>query len=156
MKYFYYFLSIVSLYLLGVVSFYYISNNLILPHPNQIINSFIELISKSHTYYIIILTMLRLVLCIIISFILGCLLGLLSYRFNAFKHFIHPYMVIFRSIPLASIIIILLMVIGYKLSPFIVTILVLLPIIYTAVLEGLNSIDKNVNQVWKLDSNFNF
>lgn len=108
------------------------------------------------TYQKIFNTLSRLFICILLGFGVGVILAFISYTFQSFKYFIQPFMVVVRSIPLASIIVIILITIGYQQAPFIVTLLVLIPIFYTQILIGLETIDDEMNMVWKLDSKKNF
>ena len=99
--------------------------------------------------------MLRLLLCICLSLIIAFILATLSFRFSYFKKIINPYITIFRTLPLISIIVLLIITVGTKISAFVVTLLVLAPLIYQNVLEGLESVPEDIVNAYRLDSKFN-
>lgn len=88
-------------------------------------------------------TVYKILLGFIFGSIFGIILSIISYRFEIFKDFIYLPITILKSIPVVSFVILLLFFVGsYKLSIYISFIMVL-PIIYLNVYEGLNNVDKN-------------
>ena len=62
---------------------------------------------------------------------------------------------ILRSVPLASIIVIIIVILDFNKSPYVITLIMLIPIIYEAFLNGILNLDKDLMDVWKLESNMN-
>ncbi|MDR2822683.1 MAG: ABC transporter permease subunit [Acholeplasmatales bacterium] len=79
-----------------------------------------------------------------ISFTAALLLSVLSFNFKVVKRIISPVISIFRSIPTAAVILILLLCLGSKTLPIAVAILVVLPLSYQNILSGLENIDPNL------------
>ncbi len=150
-----YIISIISIFLILYLLCYIINNTLIFPTPLSILIKLKDLLLTSNTYITIGYTLLRLIIAILISFIIGATLGILAGKIEFIRLFLKPWITIFRSIPLASIIIIIMVISGLSKSPYIISMLVLIPIIYESFLSGVLNIDKELMEVWKLESNFN-
>ena len=71
----------------------------------------------------------------------GIALAALSYRFGAFKIMIRPYISVIKSTPVASIIILILIFLSSRNLSVIVSFLIVLPVVYANILEGLSHTD---------------
>lgn len=91
---------------------------------------------------------------IIAGFMAGAFIGsmaaYLAYGFKIFEIFITPYIGAIRSIPVASIVIIVLIWLGGDALSIVVCFLMVMPIFYTGILEGLKSVDIKMLQMAKL------
>ncbi len=150
-----YFISISVIILLLYLLCYVVDNTIIFPTPTTILEAFFNLLKTKETYIIIGSTLLRLLISLIISFIIGATLGVLAGKFNFLNLFLRPFITIFRSLPLASIIVIIMIILGFNKSPYIICMLMLIPIIYEAFLNGTLNLNKELMEVWRLESNFN-
>ena len=147
-----YLLSILVLYLLALVSSSILNNPIILPNPNIVITSLFSLLGKGTTYFYIGNTLLSLLISLIISFIIGLVLGVIAGIFENVRIFLKPWITIMRSFPLAAIIILILILVGFKNTPYIVTTFVLAPIIYEAISNGITNIDQTLIDTYRLES----
>lgn len=145
-------LSILSIYALFFVGSHVISNDLIFPNPNQILNKVLELLKLERTYSIIGHTFLRLLGSIIISFIIGMILGILAGLSRKIELFLRPYIIIFRTVPVAAIIVLLVLFMSRTATAYAISALMLIPIVYEAFKEGLKNLDKDLMEVWRLDT----
>lgn len=148
--------SLLSIILILFLIYIIVDNNIIFPNPLTSILAFFNLFKDTDTYVILGYTFLRLIISLLISFIIGGTLGFLAGRFYYFKLFLKPYMTLIRSLPLAAIIVIIMVILGFDLSPYLVCMLILIPIIYECFLNGILNLDKDLMQVWKLESTMNF
>jgi NitT/TauT family transport system permease protein len=71
----------------------------------------------------------------------GMLSAALSYRFKAFKVMIRPYISTIKSTPVASIIILILIFLNSRNLSLVVSFLIVLPVVYANILEGLSHTD---------------
>ncbi len=150
-----YILSCLAIYLVFLILYYAKNNPLAFPNPNNIILEFVKLLTLSSTYINILYSLTRLIICITISFILNLVLAYLSYKFTFIKTFLSPFIIIFRTIPFISIIILIIIMFGLNETCYITTILVIGPIMYENILKGLESIDKDIINAYRLDTKFN-
>lgn len=155
-NYKYILLSVLFIILLWAVSSLIIDNSLVLPGISEVILSLKEILSTSTTYLIILLTIVRLILVVLVSLVIAFILAILSYLSDKFESFIKPLFVILKTIPVIAIIVLLLITFGSKTSPYIMTSLVVLPIMYEGLLTSLKNINKELIDDVKTLSNTNW
>lgn len=131
-------------------------NDILFPAPHDSIGTFFNLLGKANTYLVILASLGRLILVIIISFMVGSILGILAARFSFLELFLKPWITIFRSVPLASIIVIIMVLLGLNNSIYLIVMLVLAPISYESFLNGLKSLDRYQMMALRLDGGYTF
>ena len=127
------------------------SNVSFFPSPLQIIRELYLLLITSSTYKVLGATLLRLLIALSISTVFGTFLGLFSGLHYQVESLLKPIVVTLRTIPVISIVVILLMLYGNVTSLYIIIFLVLFPIIYQAQLDGIKNIDREYLEVLKMD-----
>lgn len=147
--------GIIFIIVIWIILSLVLNNDLVLPSVSSVGKSLIKILSKRGTYLIIFNTIYRLIFALVIAFLVSLILAMLSYVFKWFSTFLAPIIALIRTIPVATIIIILLMILGNKNSPYVICSLVVLPIMYEANINGLNSIDKNILEEVKMISKTN-
>ena len=80
----------------------------------------------------------------------GIFLAGLSYRFKLFEIYISPYIMVIRSVPVASFVIIILIWLGSEALSVLVCFFMVMPIFYANTLEGLKSVDVKMLQMAKI------
>jgi NitT/TauT family transport system permease protein len=83
----------------------------------------------------------RIFLGFFLALSIGMPLAALSFRFKVFKVMIRPYMSIIKATPVASIIILILIFMNSRNLSLIVSFLIVLPVVYANILEGLSHTD---------------
>lgn len=130
-------------------------NSLLYPSIIDVLKDIGNLIVDYHNLLIILYTLLKLVGIIICSYILSIILGILAYKVEAIRKILGPIMAIMRSLPVASLIIILILLIGLNYSPLIITLFVIVPIGYENIYISLKEVDKDIIDEILLNSNIN-
>ena len=87
--------------------------NLVLPSPNLVFFKVFDLLSKPSTYSIIFSSFARLLAAVVFSFISALVLGTIAGFNEAFDAFLKPYISSIRAIPVASMLIVVLLWIGF-------------------------------------------
>lgn len=149
-------LGVLFLFVLWVIGDKIVDNDLVIPGIESVVKSLFVLLKKGSTYLIIFKTVGRLILTVVACAVLTLILAFLSYKFIRFESFFKPFFVILRTVPVASIIIILLFMIGNDYSPYFITAFVVLPLMYEGVLNGFFAIDSTIKDEVKQLSNVNF
>ena len=121
-----------------------IKEEILLPSPLLVFNRFLELLSTKDFYLSLIATSRKILLGFTFAIIIAIIFALISYKSQIFYEFIRPIILIFRSIPLASLVILLLFWIDSKKLSIYVAFIMAMPIIYTNIYTGLMSIDKGL------------
>lgn len=134
-------ISIGFFILLWTLGAHVIGEGLILPSPLQVFFSLLKLLGKYSTYEIIFASSVKILFAFSMAIITGLFLSLFSLYSKITEAILIPFILIFKSVPVAAFTILALLWLGVnKLSLFIVFI-VIVPIIYTNALAGMRSAD---------------
>ena len=148
----YFSLGILIIFIVWIIGEAIIDNNYVVPTISDTFKSLIDLFSKGHTYKVLGYTLLRLITSISVCFILGMLLAVLAYNFERFKWLVKPIITLLKTLPIAVVIILLLIILNKELAPFYIVGVVVLPVVYEAILIGLENINKDVLDEVKLST----
>lgn len=121
-----------------------IAEEILLPSPLLVFKRFLDLLVQKEFYLAILSSIGKIMIGFVISIFFGLILAFISYKSNLFYDFINPIILIFRSVPLASLVIFLLFWIKTKNLSILVSFIMAMPIIYTNSYVGLRSIDKKL------------
>jgi NitT/TauT family transport system permease protein len=86
----------------------------------------------------------------VVSFVTALVFALLAHRFTPFKKIINPIISIFRSIPTAAAVLILLLCVGGQALPIAVAILVVLPLSYQQLLTAIEGVNPQLIEMSKV------
>lgn len=149
----FYILGILFIILVWVFASIIVNNDIIIPSFKSVSESLLNLLKEGSTYLSILNTIIKLVVVLIVSVVLAFILAMISYRFEWFSSFVTPVITLLRTIPVATISIILLLMIGNKRAPYFICSLVVLPILYESFLASLKGISKGIIEETKMLSN---
>lgn len=127
-----------------------IDRSLFLPSPIETINSLKGLIVQSEFWISIVATLWRVIQGLVISFVLGGVLGVLAGINKKTYNFLEPPIVVIKSIPIMAIIILALVWMKSTYVPVFVSVMACLPIVYSNIVEGVKSVDKKGLEVAKI------
>ena len=137
-------LGVVFIFLLWELLSLISQNDFIVPSISNTMKALGEILTKSDTYNILFSTILRLFTSITVCFILALTLAVFSNINERVKYFLKPLISLLKTLPVATIIIMLLVMIGRSIAPYFIVGLVVLPLIYESVLNALETIDKDI------------
>lgn len=121
-----------------------ISEEILLASPLSVIKTLLTLIVTKTFWFSILYSFFKIISGFIIAIIIGIILACFAYKFSIVKELITPIMILIKSIPVASFVILALVWIGSKNLSIFTSFLMVLPIIYTNILEGLNNTDSKL------------
>lgn len=148
-------IGLIILIFIWFISSKQIDNEFVLPEINLVVNKLLDFLSEGKVIKIVLLTILKVFLIIGLCFLISLVLAILSYKFKWLYGFISPILVIIRTAPIAAIIVILLICVGLKQTPYYICSFVVVPVIYEQILQSFNSIDKDIIEETKMISNIN-
>ena len=134
------FLGYVFLILIWTIAYYVINNPIILPSIWQLLERTFELFKTGEIFSPLLSSLYRVFVAILISVVLGVIFSLIAYSFNI-RDFFSPLMSILKSTPVVSLVLIILFFTNSQNLSSIVVILIITPIVYANILNGLDSID---------------
>ena len=126
-----------------------INNRIVLSGPIHIIGALGEQIRQPDFWVTCGASFARITVGFLLSFVAGFLLAVLCYRFTLLRDIITPVMVTLKIVPMISFVIMLLIWVGNQALTIYLSFLIVLPLIYTNTLAGLNAVDKNLLEVAK-------
>lgn len=138
-------------FMLWISMYFLIDSPLLVPSIENIGLAFVHLFTSRSSIEAIYFTIIRLVIILFISSSCGVLLGAIASKRSKIAYFLQPYVTIFRTIPVISIFVILIILFGFKATPLIVTSLMVFPIVYQQTLESIKQIDQTFLDIYHLE-----
>lgn len=127
-------------------------NNALIPTPKEVLGLYFSYYANPILYISIGWTLLRLLFSFLLSFAISFILGLLASEFYYVKLILKPIVLVLKTIPTAAVILILIVLLKPFTALFIIVFLVMFPILYEAIINGYENIDKNVINSLKVDA----
>lgn len=149
-KYIMTFSSLLTMIILWYVLYFTIQNSLLLPHMIDVFKAVLDIFTSALVIDIG-YSVLRLLVSFTLSAMLGIMFGFISWKSDGFETYSRPFVLILKTIPVVSVIVILFILIGSDISPYLITFSMIFPLFYQATLDGLKSIDPYLIDVLKLD-----
>ena len=117
---------------------------LLLVPPLEVVKRLFTLIPEPDFWRTLLFSFSRIVLGFALAFALGCLLGVLSGKWPLLETLLWPYVITIKTVPVASFIIISLIFFSARQLPTFISFLMVFPVIYSNVLEGIRSTDREL------------
>lgn len=118
-----------------------VGEHLLLVTPIAVIKRLFSLLTEADFVSVISFSFLRIVAGFFLGLLVGSLMAILAGRFRILKMIFWPYMVTIKSVPVASFIILCLIWLTSSTLAIFISFLMVLPIIYTNILQGIESTD---------------
>ncbi len=127
--------------------------NLLLVTPLEVVKRLFTLVGESDFWRTLLFSFSRIVLGFALAFALGCLLGVLSGKWPLLETLLWPYVITIKTVPVASFIILSLIFFSARQLSTFISFLMVFPVIYSNVLEGIRSTDQallEMGQVFRI------
>lgn len=128
-----------------------INNEMMLPSVRVTARRLVDIFATKESYFILFSTIIRLLISVGVSVVLGFLVFILVVWKKNVIYFLRPFLAITKTTPVAALIIILLIWFGAKYSPIIICIFVLFPLVVETLLLGLERIDTSYIEEMQLN-----
>ena len=137
-------LSVALALLLWQVGATVLDLHLLLVTPLEVVKRLFTLVGENDFWRTLLFSFSRIVLGFALAFTLGCLLGVLSGKWPLLETLLWPYVITIKTVPVASFIIISLIFFSARQLPTFISFLMVFPVIYSNVLEGIRSTDREL------------
>lgn len=127
-----------------------VNSKFLLPSPKDTLAALAGLVSDGNFFAVAAITLGRIVLGVLISFIIGIVLAVLTEISGIAKALLSPTLTVIKSTPVASFIILALLWFDRNLLPLFITALIVVPIVWSNVSEGIRSVDKGLLDMAKV------
>lgn len=122
----------------------------LLASPVAVFMRLISLMQTKQFYLVLGYSFAKITIGFLAAFTAGCILGAVSGRYPAVDIFLKPPIQMMKALPIASFIILLLIWFGSKNVAGFISFIVVYPIVYTAVLEGVRQTDQKLLEMAKV------
>ena len=143
---------LVAAFWIGVwaIAAYRFGKPLLFPSPVSVLKTLIELLGTKEFYLATGNSLANILLGTVSAILYACILVVITSRIHFVRDLIHPIMAVVKATPVASFIILMLLFLGPIKVPSFITFLIVLPIVWTNLDQGIKSIDPQLQEVAKL------
>ncbi len=124
-----------------------VGTELLLVSPVGVIKRLFSLVGEGEFLSTVGFTLSRIAVGFFLGLVSGVLLALLAGRFKIAETLLWPYMITIKSVPVASFVVIALIWFNSSQLSSLISFLMVLPIIYTNLLDGIKSVGKDMLQM---------
>ncbi len=139
---------LISGFLTFILCYIVLSNvpgGFLFPSFSKIIDSIIYLITKENIIFLFIKTIFEVLICILVSFVIGLMLAYLRMYLKNAHEFLTPFLAFIKCAPLSILIVYFFFIFGQAKGPYIICLLVVLPLILESIFTSQNEIRKEIN-----------
>ncbi len=136
--------------LIWILVSFRLDSELLFPSPLSVARALCELAVTKEFWLTALYSLLRVLLGIFISLAAGSLLAFLTEKSKALNALLSPLLTVIKATPVASFIILALLWINRQTLPLYITALIVIPIVWSNVAEGIRSVDKSLVEVTKI------
>ena len=127
-----------------------INKEIYLPSPLSTLKTLIEILLDKSSYIVILSSSVRTILGLVLSCILGIILGFACGLNDFLYDLINPLVIVIRSTPIVSIIILAIIWLKSSNVPIFASFLMCFPVIFTNVATGIKNTDKKILEMCKV------
>ena len=117
------------------------------PYPHEVISTLFQLLKTTTFYSATGLSLLRILIGIIIAILLGVILAVISSLSSHIYDFFKPFLAIVKSTPVVAFIFLVFVVVGSDMTPIVICSLMVIPVVYSNVYQGIKKTDTNLLEV---------
>ncbi len=121
-----------------------VGSDILLVSPIGVVKRLFTLVLEAEFLSTVGFTLSRIAVGFLLGLIAGTLLALLAGRFEIVEILLWPYMITVKSVPVASFVVVALIWFSASGLSALISFLMVLPIIYTNLLDGIKSVDKKM------------
>lgn len=129
-----------------------INSSVVLPSPKETFKQIIFIVSNSDFLLICVNSVFKIFLGALFGVVIGILTALCAFFLPPIKYLISPVLSIIKATPIASFIVLLLIVLGKAPVPSITSALISMPILFSNVYTALENVDKKLLEVCEVYS----
>lgn len=129
---------------------YRVNIEFLLPSPKAAISALISLARTAEFWQISGESLLRILAGIVVAVVLGTLFAVFTANINTLDSLFSPLMTVIKATPIASFIILALLWIDRNTLPVFITVLIVLPVVWSNVSAGIRSVDRGLLDVAKI------
>ena len=130
-----------------------VKDSFLFPNLIEISKSLTNILSEIDTYKMLFITVGRLIISLGISYVISLIILMIYYFYKPSINLFRPALTIMKSMPLIIITLFIWLIMPVYNGIYVVCIFMTLPLIVESLISGIDSIDKEVTDYLKLDTN---
>ncbi len=138
--------SILTLIIIWYVVYIVVQSPMLMPSFLDVVKAFPKIIGDGG-WIDLLMTLVRLVISFVLASLGGIILGFISAKYEMVEIWQRPIVTILRTIPVVSVIIILFILIGANIAPYIIVFLMIFPLFYQSTIDIIHRIDTSLIDV---------
>lgn len=127
-----------------------LDNDILIPYPVDVVEVMMTQVTSNTFYEVIVHTLFRTTLGFLIALIFALVIAFLAYFYSWFEDLCYPFLLLTRSIPNISYIIIVLFWFSSQSSVIVISFLILFPTIYANLIQGLKAMPATLLDVMRI------
>lgn len=127
-----------------------VAQEILLPSPKQVVEAAIPLVTGWAFWKTVALSIVRIALGFLVALVIGCVLAVLTAKWQWFRTLVSPLLHIVRAAPVASFIIMALVWIRKERLPAFIAFLMVVPIVWANVEKGIRQTDRGLLEMAKV------
>ena len=148
--YLYPLITVGAVFAVWAIAAYAVDLPIVLPTIGATFRGLGELLSSADFYVAVGGTLLRTLIGFVISLALALALALPAAFFKPVEKLLSPLVIIARAVPTMSIILLCLLWVSNRILPVVVSVFIVFPVLYTTILNAVQSVDKKLVQMSKV------
>lgn len=129
-----------------------VDNATLFPFPANVWASLTTLLSQIETYRIILFTLFRLLISLATSLFIGIILGVIAGFSKTVYTLLRPVVTGLRSLPVASLIVVILILYGQQQAVYIIGFLMIFPIMFEASAHGVINVNTQLVHATRIEA----
>ena len=130
-------------------------DTLVFPGVGEILQAFLRLLGEGQTWRMIGTTLRHVLVSMVVSTVIGVTLGVAMGLSSFVRWLLQPLMAMLRALPMIVLIVIVMVMTKYERVPVIASTMILVPMIAEAACEGCRRIDRELIDVYRMNSGLN-
>lgn len=143
-------IGIILIFIFWQAAYMIINRDIYLPSPLNVISSFVQITSDKDFFAVLSSTTFRVLLSFFISTVTGVLIGIFCGLNKTVYEIFEPFIVLIRSTPVISIIIIALIWFRSDYAPVFTGFLMCFPVVWSNVVQGIKNTDHHLIEMSKI------
>jgi len=143
--------GVFAVFLVWIAASAIVDNAMLLPSPAATFSALTSLLTERASLLSIGATILRLVAALAGATLLGLSAGVAAGLVDGVYRFLRPVVTVLRTVPVISIVVIVLIVFGFSSTPYVITFLMIFPLVFQAAADGIRRIDPELVDVYRLE-----
>lgn len=140
-------LAVLIMWAVWLIAFAAVKNEYLVPSFTETARQFFTLFSQGFFWKAFGATLFRTVIAFLISFAAGLACACLATAVKPFAAFMRPVAALLRSMPTMAVLLLILVWLTPRTAPVLVAVLVLFPMIYSQLLDGISGVDGALSEM---------